>query len=136
MERQLVNKIIQTHGTNCPWIIASERNIKVLFEDLGKDVWGYYTCISRIPSIHINNRLTERKRIFAGGHELGHKLMHPGINTPFLKRHTLFSVDKLERQANRFSLYLMIGNETPYYGESKESFLLRCGIPEEFHMFY
>jgi Zn-dependent peptidase ImmA (M78 family) len=136
MERELAKRIVKTHGTNNPWRIASERKTKVLFEDLGKDIYGYFTCICRIPSIHINARLSEPVKLFVGGHEIGHDLMHKGISTPFLKRHTLFSVNKIERQANRFALHLMIGLDFPDPEETKRDFLLRCGIPEEFHIFY
>jgi len=136
MEKQLALNLIKTHGTNNPWKIAAERNILVLYEDLGKSVWGYFTCMNRIPSIHINNRLGNGESLFTGAHELGHGIMHRGINTPFLKRHTLFSVDKIERQANQFAIHLLIGDNTPELGETKQQFLLRCGIPELFHIFF
>lgn len=133
---EIATKTIQTHGTNSPSRIAAERNVEVLYEDLGRNIWGYYTYVHRIPVIHVNNRLEGFQRVFALGHELGHDIMHRGINTPFLKRNTLFSVDRIERQANSFSLYLHIGNEVPEIGETKCHFLKRCGIPEVFHIFY
>lgn len=136
MEHQQAKKLMKTHGTNNPWRIATERNIVVLYEDLGKDIWGYYTCINRIPSIHVNNRLDEFSTIFAGAHELGHHMLHSGVNTPFLKKNTLFLVDKIELEASRFALHLLVGDNHPEYGEMKIQFLLRCGIPEEFHLFY
>ncbi|WP_020620183.1 ImmA/IrrE family metallo-endopeptidase [Paenibacillus daejeonensis] len=136
MERQIVTDLVRTHGTNSPLVISSERNLTVLYEDLGKSVWGYYTCINRIPSIHLNNRLEDFKQLFAAAHELGHNILHPGISTPFLRNQTLFSVDKIERQANRFALHLLIGFEVPEPGEQFEHFLMRCGIPAEFKIFY
>ncbi|MEV2661841.1 ImmA/IrrE family metallo-endopeptidase [Paenibacillus larvae] len=136
MEKQLVQKLMKTHGTNDPWKITTERKIVVLFEDLGKNVLGYYTCINRIPCIHINNQSEDFLIAFSVAHELGHHLMHPGVNTPFLKKNTLFSIDKIEREANRFALHLLVGCDSPEYGETKHHFLLRCGIPEKFHIFY
>lgn len=132
----IVLNLISTHGTNNPSRIAAERDITVLFEDLGKNIWGYYTCVRRIPVIHVNQRLEGFHRIFTLGHELGHHFLHTGINTPFLKRNTLFSIDRIEREANGFSLCLMIGSAQPELGETKDHFLKRCGIPEEFHIFY
>ncbi|WP_439412688.1 ImmA/IrrE family metallo-endopeptidase [Enterobacter ludwigii] len=136
MEILLSKSLIKAHGTNNPARIASEKNITVLYDDLGKNTWGYYTCIKRIPCIHVNNRLEGFAADFALSHELGHHLLHPGINTPFLRRSSLFSVDRIEREANHFALHLMIGDLTPENGESLSQFLLRCGIPEEFHSFY
>lgn len=136
MEKMKARELILTHGTNSPLEIASQRNIMVLFEDLGKSTWGYFSRINRIPSIHINNRLSEEYALFTGAHELGHGVLHPGINTPFLRGNTLFSVEKIERQANKFAIHLLIGQNEPERGETKQSFLCRCGIPEMFHQFY
>lgn len=131
-----IQKLIKTHGTNDPFRIATQSKIVVLFEELGKNIWGYYTCINRIPSIHINNCLDEFGTKFAIAHEFGHHKLHPGVNTPFLRKNTLFSINKIEREANYFAIKLMVGNNQPEHGETKQCFLLRCGIPEEFHVFY
>ncbi|MFE0400170.1 ImmA/IrrE family metallo-endopeptidase [Paenibacillus lactis] len=108
----------------------------VLFEDLGKQTWGYYSHTNRIPVIHINNRLNQEHATYTCGHELGHAVLHSGINTPFLRSNTFYSVDKLERQAHRLAVHLLIGLNEPDQGETKRQFLIRCGIPEMFHVFY
>ncbi|ASA22350.1 ImmA/IrrE family metallo-endopeptidase [Paenibacillus donghaensis] len=136
MGKHITIELFQTHGTNCPIRIATEREITVLYEDLGKNTWGYYTCIRRMPVIHINSRLQGFLRPFAVAHELGHHFLHPGVNTPFLRRNTLFSIDKIEREANHFALHLLIGDLQSELGETSHQFLLRCGIPEQFHEFY
>ena len=51
-----------------------------------------------------------KKRITAA-HELGHAIIHPNANTPFLKNNTFFSVDKLEIEANKFVAELLICND-------------------------
>ncbi|OME86500.1 MULTISPECIES: ImmA/IrrE family metallo-endopeptidase [Paenibacillus] len=135
-EMRKARELIQTHGTNSPFEITAKTNIMVLFEDLGKQTWGYYSHSNRIPVIHINNRLNQEQATYTCGHELGHAILHPGINTPFLRSSTFFSVDKLERQAHRLSVHLLIGLNEPEHGETKQQFLLRCGIPEIFHVFY
>ncbi|MNO32473.1 Metallopeptidase ImmA [compost metagenome] len=136
MEISLSKRLINAHGTNDPARIASMLNIVVLYEDLGKNTWGYYTCINRISCIHVNNRLEGFAAVFALAHELGHHFLHPGINTPFLRRTTLFSVDRIEREANCFATYLLVGDVQPEIEETKGYFLKRCGIPEEFHIFF
>ncbi|WP_110933294.1 ImmA/IrrE family metallo-endopeptidase [Paenibacillus bouchesdurhonensis] len=136
MEILLSKRLIKAHGTNNPARIASELKLVVLYEDLGDNIWGYYTCIKRIPVIHVNNRLKGFAAIFALAHELAHHFLHQGINTPFLRRNTLFSVDRIEREANRFALHLLTGDTEPEQEETKCHFLKRCGIPEEFHVFY
>ncbi|GIO34384.1 hypothetical protein J2TS6_55250 [Paenibacillus albilobatus] len=135
-EKRKARELILTHGTNSPFEIAAEKNIMVLFEDLGKQTWGYYSHTNRIPVIHINNRLNQEQSTYTCGHELGHALLHPRINTPFLRSNTFYSVDKLERQAHRLAVHLLVGLTDPEPGETKQQFLTRCGIPEMFHMFY
>lgn len=136
MEKIKAQELILSHGTNSPLTIAAQKNYMVLYEYLGKNTWGYFTCENRIPCIHINNRLDHECTIFTCAHELGHGILHPGSNTPFLRSNTLFSIDKLERQANRFAIHLMVGLNKPNLGETKQQFLFRCGIPELFHIFY
>lgn len=136
MEKGKARELISTHRTNSPLKIAAERKIVVLYEDLGKHTWGYYTRIKRASCIHINNRLAHEGVLYTGAHELGHDVLHPNINTPFLRSNTLMVVDKLERQAHRFAIHLLIGDNRPDPGETKQQFLLRCGIPEMFHIFY
>ncbi|MEK5419424.1 ImmA/IrrE family metallo-endopeptidase [Paenibacillus sp. FSL L8-0708] len=132
----IVQRLIRTHETNNPLKLAELTGITLYFEDLGENIWGYYTKLHRIPQIHLNNRLSSPKIIFAAGHELGHHFIHPHINTPFLKKNTLFSLNKIEREAHNFSVRLMVSLEVPLTCETREEFLIRCGVPVEFHQFY
>jgi Zn-dependent peptidase ImmA (M78 family) len=132
----IVQRIIKTHATNNPLKIAALLGIDIFYEDLGVNIWGYYVKLSRIPQIHINERLDESLVLFAVSHEIGHHFLHPDINTPFLRKNTLYSVDKIEREANKFAVNLLIGKELPEIWETSNQFLNRCGIPELFHEFY
>ncbi|WP_223068487.1 ImmA/IrrE family metallo-endopeptidase [Paenibacillus caui] len=135
-EERLIKKLIRAHGTNDPLRIAQQRNILVLYERLGKNIWGYFSNANRIPIIHINENLNRFDRLFTAAHELGHCLLHSKINTPFLRKNTLISVDRIEQEANRFALKLLIGTAQPERGETAKYFLLRCGIPKWLHSYY
>ena len=104
--KQLINK----YKTNNPQEIAQELGIIVLFEELG-DINGYYNTAFRQKLIHININLPEYKQQFTIAHELGHALLHPKANTPFLRDNTLFSINKLEIEANKFAVDLLITDE-------------------------
>lgn len=104
--KQLINK----YKTNNPQEIAQELGIIVLFEELG-DINGYYNTAFRQKLIHININLSEYKQQFTIAHELGHALLHPKANTPFLREKTLFSINKLEIEANKFAVDLLITDE-------------------------
>lgn len=128
--KQMVSQIIRRYGTNNPFEIASQKNILVLYEPLG-GIMGYFNTYKRIPMIHINCELDEPDQLFTCSHELGHSILHPKVNTPFLKRNTLFSIDRIEREANKFAVELLIPDHilTDYTTISEAA--SACGVPDE-----
>lgn len=128
--KDTVLDLIKEYKTNDPFRIAAQRNIHILYEPLGNTM-GYFSQDFRISFIHINQDLSEEEQIFVCGHELGHSIMHQHINTPFLKRHTLFSVDKIERQANIFAVELLLPDKLlqEYSGISVYNIAAKLGIP-------
>ncbi|MFC3802667.1 ImmA/IrrE family metallo-endopeptidase [Cohnella sp. GCM10012308] len=131
--RDEVRRLTKSTGTSDPLQITAQKNILVLYEALGNFIWGYFTYANRIPIIHINNKLSELEAKFTVAHELGHYVLHPRINTPFLRRNTLMSVDRIERQANQFAIKLLTHESTPRIGQTYFEFLTSFGIPEELH---
>jgi len=106
----IVRQLINIHKTNNPFQIAKERNIIILFAELGNTL-GFYSSYKRTQFIHLNNQLTEEEQYFVCAHELGHAVLHPKSNTPFLRKNTLFSVEKLEVEANTFAVELLLPDE-------------------------
>ncbi|MBP1580919.1 MAG: ImmA/IrrE family metallo-endopeptidase [Oscillospiraceae bacterium] len=104
--RKTVERLCRRHQTRDPLQICREKGIVVLFEPLGT-VRGYYSCSHRHKVIHINQDLDEQQMRFTCCHELGHALLHPKANTPFLRANTLFSINRLEVEANRFALCML-----------------------------
>ncbi len=108
--RKKVEALCRKYQTRDPLQICQEKGIQFLFEPLGT-VRGYYSCSHRIKVIHINEALDEPQRLFTCCHELGHALLHPKTNTPYLRANTLFSVDRLEKEANLFAVCMMYPQE-------------------------
>lgn len=119
-----VKSLINLYGTNCPFKLAKQLGVHVEFENLGSSL-GYYTKVFRIPIIKINENASEKQQIFICGHELGHHILHPNANTPFMKKNTFFSTDKMEIEAHTFSINLLFSNENMVC-ESLEEY----GIPK------
>ena len=107
MIRDKVNYVIKKYGTRDPFRIAKEKDILILYEDLGS-IQGYYNKQFRTKQIHINRNIPDHLQTFTAAHELGHALLHPNESTPFLKNCTLQVVDKLEIEANKFAVELLI----------------------------
>lgn len=103
--KQFVRSLAAENRTFNPFEIAENKGIVIQMEPLGT-IRGYYSKALRTKFIHINCDLDEYQQKFTCAHELGHALMHPDLSTPFLRESTLFSVDKLEVEANRFAAYL------------------------------
>jgi len=136
---KLVSKIIKKHNTRNPIDICTNLGIIVLYENLGS-INGYYNTAFRQKFIHININLPIYKQKFTAAHELGHALLHPKSNTPFLKENSFLSVDKLEIEANKFAVNLLISDEdlieyeeftigqlSMVFGCHEELIQLRCG---------
>lgn len=104
--REKVQSLVKKYGTNCPFKIAKALGVQVEYEYLG-NILGYYSKHFRVPIIHINEYAGELQQMFIGGHELGHFILHKEANTPFLKKNTLFSTDKIEVEANTFAMELL-----------------------------
>jgi Zn-dependent peptidase ImmA (M78 family) len=101
--KMIVEKLINEHGTNDPFAIADNLNIIILRPDM-HNVLGFFSRYNRTKFIHLNNDIPENLKKFVCAHELAHAIMHPDANTPFLKRCTLLSTLKIERQANTFAV--------------------------------
>jgi Zn-dependent peptidase ImmA (M78 family) len=109
--RREVAYLKRYYKTDDPFDVIRAKNILLLYEELGL-INGYYNFVLRQKQIHINCNLKGTQRIFTATHELGHAIMHPKANTPFLLANTYQSVDKLEIEANKFAVEFLITDET------------------------
>lgn len=130
MIKRTVTHLIKQYRTECPFEIASQKNILVLYETLG-EMLGYFNSYKRMKMIHINEQSSRPEQKFTCAHELGHAILHPGVSTPFLSKHTLQSIDKIERQANQFAVELLIPDNMLQEGLTIYEAASICGVPEE-----
>jgi len=131
-EKIAATKLIKKFHTNCPFQIAREMGVSILFERLGNTL-GYFSTYKRIKMIHINQEITEAEQQLTCAHELGHSVLHPAVNTPFLKRSTLFSISKIEREANEFAVELLIPDTLlqEHRNITLSQIAATCGVPQE-----
>lgn len=110
MAKMTAHYLAKKYKTRNPFELANVLGILIIYEPLGQ-IKGYYNTAFRKKMIHINNGLTEYEQKFTAAHELGHAVLHPKSNTPFLRNQTLFSINKLEIEANKFAVDLLIPDE-------------------------
>lgn len=112
--KEIVENLVNRYNTNDPFEIASAKNIYVFEQNLHEEIFGFYKYIRRNKFIYINSNLKKEEKIYTCSHELGHSEIHPRLSTPFLKRKTLLSIDKLETEANRFAVELLLQDKDIY----------------------
>lgn len=105
-----VVQLCKLYSTTNPFDIAKQKNILIIKENLGT-IRGYYNMPLRQKQIHLNENLNEFEMRFTCAHELGHALLHPKSNTPFLLSSTRLSVDKLEIEANSFAIEMLLPDD-------------------------
>ncbi|NBJ71011.1 ImmA/IrrE family metallo-endopeptidase [Roseburia sp. 1XD42-34] len=96
---------------------------------LGK-ILGFHTRHARVSIIHINENASTEQQIFTCAHELAHAILHPEINTPFLKFNTYYSTSKIEVEANTFAIKLVFRKDMTSTITIKDA-VENYGIPEQ-----
>lgn len=130
IERKVLS-LVRKYNKRNPFLLAKKLGINVIENDLG-EVFGYYTQINRIKFILINSNLSESEKRFVVAHELGHAILHSKITTPCLMHLKNINEIKIECEANKFAVQLLIdGSHKEYYIEDKFKIMEYYGIPFE-----
>lgn len=108
--RETIIKLERKYKTRNPYELARSMGIAILLENLG-NINGYYNKQLRQKQIHINCNLPEHLQTLTCAHELGHAIMHPNANTPFLRSFTYLPVNKMEIEANKFAVELLVSDD-------------------------
>ncbi len=107
--KKLVEGIKSKHKTNSPYELSNLLGIDIHRCELGQ-IHGYYYKAYRIKQIYLNCNLSRNEEKFVLAHELGHSFIHPNANTPFLRANTYLSIEKMEIEANKFAMHLLISD--------------------------
>lgn len=128
--KKLVKMYTLSCKTNNPFKIAKKLNIDIYIEPLGQ-ILGFYDAHFRCSIIHLNQDIPNDLKNYVCAHELGHAIMHKHINTPYLKAHTFFSTNKIEKQANIFAVELLLPDDyLQEYPDTSIECLAKCkGVP-------
>lgn len=129
--KEKINQLKLKYNTDCPYQLANHLKIHVLQHDLNHEINGYYKYDRRNQYIVINSNLEKHTQNIVCAHELGHAVLHPKINTPFMRNNTLLSVNKIEREANRFAAELLIPDESLNEYETIQNIASLHNVPLE-----
>ncbi|MED1557560.1 ImmA/IrrE family metallo-endopeptidase [Bacillus paramycoides] len=126
--------LTKKYNTADPFELANALNI-IIIPSHSEKIFGLFSTYKRVKMIHIYDGLGEEMKKFVCAHELGHAILHPDANTPFMRENTLFSTEKIEVQANYFATMLLLKNRNIYEYQTKKQILMACGIPQEMGRF-
>jgi len=105
--RTIADKLADRFFTRDPFALAVALD-RVVFSVPLDGMRGFYQRYKRNHFIYVDSRLEGFQRQFVCAHELGHSLLHGGMNTVFLDSRTHFVHKKYETEADRFAIDLLL----------------------------
>ena len=104
--KSLAEKLVRKYGTHDPFKIAEALGYIVLYAPL-VGVRGFYQYLKRCHIIYLDPELDEDTARFVCAHELGHSLLHRGINRIFMDTRTFLVSSRYETEADQFAADLL-----------------------------
>lgn len=108
--RPIADKLVRRFGTRDPVKIAEELGYIIIDTHLS-GIRGYHQYVQRCNIIYLDNDLSEQERRWVCAHELGHSIMHKGLNRIFMDTCTHMVSNRYETEADRFAADLLFDDE-------------------------
>ena len=130
--KNIVDILCRKYKTRNPYTLASELGIIVQYGEKMDKVRGFYLYDSGIKLICLGNNLPNCTERFVLSHEIGYAILHKQSSAPFLQS-TFLSVDKMEREANKFAVELIITDEDlqEHWEYTIDEWAMYYGLPRE-----
>lgn len=124
-------KLCKKYKTDNVYKIADEMGVIIHRVHLGSTRGMCYTA-KRIKQIFLNIDMPRHIERFVLGHELGHLVMHPKHNAPFLQT-TFFNTDRYEIEANTFAINLLMSDLDimEHWDYTVDEWAMCYGLPRE-----
>lgn len=106
----IVNRIVSEFGTRSPFEIADYLGVVVREDPLGM-CKGYCVEKDGVRVVVLNESLEYYEKRYALAHEVGHIILHGGVNEAFIAFHTLLKTSKAEREADKFAVELLLPDD-------------------------
>ena len=132
----LAHRLTRRYGTSSPFELCACLGIRVQRPALPEATQALYF---RTPEGHsiilLNSVLAEPESRYCCAHELGHILLHPGMNAQIISDLTDLCLPRYERQADLFAACLLIDPDLDEWVRSYDPLSLRqiaclSGLPE------
>lgn len=108
--KRSAESLVCKFGTRDPFRLAQELGYIVIRTSL-QGIRGFWHHAQRQHLIFIDESLPEPEARFVCAHELGHILLHRGINRIYMDANTYFQTNRQEIEANHFAVSLLYADE-------------------------
>lgn len=105
-----VEQLVKKYQTRNPFEMIKNMNVILVFYPL-EGVKGFYQYFQRNNVIYIDERLSDKEKMFVCAHELGHMMLHKKANAIFMDSRTHLKTSKYELEADRFAVNLLISDD-------------------------
>lgn len=107
--KKTVKYYVKKYETNDPFKLAEHLGVLIQFGNI--DFEGCYMFLKNHRYIFLNQNLEENELRFVMAHELGHAILHRKTNCYFIRNQTLLLNSKIEIEANKFAVELLISDK-------------------------
>ena len=122
MRKEEINKAAQElrerYGTSDPFALCRDLNVQIVYVPLTERVRAFYQQMEGVDLIYLSDSLSPQEETVLLSHELGHCVLHRGLNAFFITRSTLYPVAAFEREADEFARSLLTDREIDLSGVS------------------
>lgn len=127
--KRLAERLMRKFGTRDPFRIADELGYTIIYTPL-VGVRGFYQYLKRCHIIYLDSELDDNTACFVCAHELGHSILHRGLNRIFMDTRTFIVTSRYETEANRFAVDLLHSDEDlqPYLSRGYECAAAYMGV--------
>ncbi len=129
--KNTIDQLIEKYGTSDPEELCHRMNIVLLDCDLPEVTKGFCFTLSQGRAIVLNNTLKRKERRTCIAHELGHVLLHGGVNYMFVRDNTCMVTGRYENEADTFAAMLLLWNKSPREDITTEQLAQKYHLPEK-----
>ena len=117
--RKLSHGLVHRYGTSSPFELCDYLSVGVFRCELPQQMGGVSFQKQTDGSVILLSRdLGAVEQRYCCAHELGHVLLHPGLNAQTMADHTNLCIQKFEREADFFAACLLIEPSLEEWNES------------------
>lgn len=128
---RIATNIVKRYNTQDPFKLCDMFDVTLTVAKLPNGINGFYNNVLGMPFIYLNCSLSTFEQKAVCAHELGHMILHPDMNTLFIKTKTIINADRLEHEADLFAAGLLIPTVPAQEYLTVAELAFTCGVSQK-----